>query len=107
MKEGAREHHSYASYAPSTYGSYEPRRANPSAACSPLVRFFEQDPLAFSGGVRLVWRVGDLTNLHDPPDSGTGVRSPKCFIEHEGPGVTTAGTPAPTTVTSYTWVYTW
>jgi hypothetical protein len=28
MKEGARVHHSYGSYAPSTYGSYEPRRAN-------------------------------------------------------------------------------
>jgi hypothetical protein len=27
MKEGARVHHSYGSYAPSTYGSYEPRRA--------------------------------------------------------------------------------
>jgi hypothetical protein len=32
MKEGARVHHSYGSYAPSTYGSYEPRRANPSTA---------------------------------------------------------------------------
>jgi hypothetical protein len=30
MKEGARVHRSYGSYAPSTYGSYEPRRANPS-----------------------------------------------------------------------------
>ena len=30
MKEGARVHHSYGSYAPSTYGSYEPRRVNPS-----------------------------------------------------------------------------
>jgi hypothetical protein len=30
MKEGARVHHSYGSYAPSTYGSYEARRANPS-----------------------------------------------------------------------------
>jgi hypothetical protein len=30
MKEGARVHHSYGSYAPSTYGSYEPRNANPS-----------------------------------------------------------------------------
>jgi hypothetical protein len=36
MKEGARVHHSYGSYAPSTYGSYEPRRANPSTA---VVRF--------------------------------------------------------------------
>jgi hypothetical protein len=32
MKEGARVHHSYGSYAPSTYGSYEPRRAHPSTA---------------------------------------------------------------------------
>ena len=30
MEEGARVHHSYGSYAPFTYGSYEPRRANPS-----------------------------------------------------------------------------
>jgi hypothetical protein len=30
MKEGARVRHSYGSYAPSTYGSYGPRRANPS-----------------------------------------------------------------------------
>jgi hypothetical protein len=32
MEEGARVHHFYGSYAPSTYGSYEPRRANPSTA---------------------------------------------------------------------------
>jgi hypothetical protein len=32
MEEGARVHHSCGSYAPSTYGSYEPRRANPSTA---------------------------------------------------------------------------
>ena len=32
IKEGARVHRSYGSYAPSTYGSYEPRRANPSTA---------------------------------------------------------------------------
>jgi hypothetical protein len=32
MEEGARVHHSYGSCAPSTYGSYEPRRANPSTA---------------------------------------------------------------------------
>jgi hypothetical protein len=30
MKESARVHHSYGSYAPSTYGSYEPRRADSS-----------------------------------------------------------------------------
>ena len=30
MEEGARVHHSYGFSAPSTYGSYEPRRANPS-----------------------------------------------------------------------------
>jgi hypothetical protein len=32
MKEGARVHHSYGSYAPSTYGSFGPRKANPSTA---------------------------------------------------------------------------
>ena len=32
MKEGAWVHHSYGYYAPSTYGSYEPRRANASTA---------------------------------------------------------------------------
>jgi hypothetical protein len=30
MEEGARVHHSYGSYAPSAYGSYGPRNANPS-----------------------------------------------------------------------------
>ena len=29
------------------------------------------------------------------------------FVEHEGPGVTRAGVPAVTTVSSYAWVYTW
>jgi hypothetical protein len=32
MREGARVHHSYGSYAFSIYGSYAPRRANPSTA---------------------------------------------------------------------------
>jgi hypothetical protein len=32
MKEGARVHHSYGSYAPSSYGSYDARKANPSTA---------------------------------------------------------------------------
>ena len=36
MKEGARVHYSYGSYAPSTYGSYEPRRANPSTVQNPI-----------------------------------------------------------------------
>ena len=35
-KESARVHHSYGSYAPSTYGSYGPRKANPSTGrCAP------------------------------------------------------------------------
>ena len=32
MKEGARVHHSYGSYAPSTYDSYGPRKTNLSTA---------------------------------------------------------------------------
>jgi hypothetical protein len=34
MKEGARVHHSYGSYAPSAHGSYEHRNANPSTAAT-------------------------------------------------------------------------
>ena len=34
MKAGARIHHSYGSYAPSTYGSYDARKANPSIAAT-------------------------------------------------------------------------
>jgi hypothetical protein len=34
MEEGAMVHHSYDSYAPSTCGSYEPRRANPIIAAA-------------------------------------------------------------------------
>ena len=50
MKEGARVHHSYGSYALSTYGSYEPRRANPSAA--DLQKLLEDDLVLrdFAGG---------------------------------------------------------
>jgi hypothetical protein len=43
INKGARVHHSYGSYAPSTYVSYEPRRANPSTG--PIV--FTAPPPSF------------------------------------------------------------
>ena len=64
-------------------------------------RFHEEDPLYFSGGVRMTWRVGDYANAAAHPDS------PKCYIENPGPGDKPVGTVLNTTVTSYAWVYTW
>merc|ERR1711907_483236 len=40
-------------------------------------RFHEQDPLTFTGGVRFLWRVGDLANPIAHPDS------PKCYVEEK------------------------
>jgi hypothetical protein len=64
-------------------------------------RFHEEDPVAFSGGVRLLWRIGDYINTQTHPES------PKCFIDAPGAGDKPVGTPLNTTVTSYVWVYTW
>jgi len=64
-------------------------------------RFHEEDPLAFSGGVKFQWRIGDLINAKAHPES------PKCFIDKQGPGDEVVGRPMATTVTTYAWVYTW
>jgi hypothetical protein len=64
-------------------------------------RFHEEDPIAFTGGAKFVWRIGDLTNEATHPES------PKCYIDQKGPGDKVVGSPQPTTVTSYAWVYTW
>ena len=49
MEEGAMAHHFYGSYAPSAYGSYEPRRANPSTGCiSKQSEAGAHGPLSFS-----------------------------------------------------------
>ena len=63
-------------------------------------RFHEEDPLAFSDGVKVTWRISDILNYKIP--------SPKCFIEtvNASAGDQALGG-APTTVTSYVWVYTW
>ena len=51
-------------------------------------------------GVRLVWRIADILNYNLP--------SPKCFIETLNASTGDQGLGgAPTTVTSYVWVYTW
>ena len=64
-------------------------------------RFHEESPLAFTGGVKMTWRVGDYINPKRFPDS------PKCYIDQPQQGDHPVGNPQPTTVTSYAWVYTW
>jgi len=64
-------------------------------------RFHEEDPIAFTGGVKFQWRIGDLINAKTHPES------PKCFIDKAGPGDKVVGAPAETEVTSYAWVYYW
>jgi len=57
-------------------------------------RFHETDPLPFDNGFLLHWRNGDMV---DPAGR-------KCFMENGGNIV---GSPGPSNVTSYGWVYTW
>ena len=64
-------------------------------------RFHEEDPLFFHNGVRYSWRNGDYINAKAHPDS------PKCYIDQPGPGDKPVGVVLTTTVTAYTWVYTW
>ena len=67
------------------------------------VRARAQDPLLFHGGLRFMWRIGDYHNHEDSKYQA----SPKCFIDQPGAHDTVVGSPTPTKVTSYTWVYTW
>jgi len=57
-------------------------------------RFHETDPIPFDQGILIHWRNGDMVDA-----SGR-----KCFIETGGAVV---GTPGPSAVTSYGWVYVW
>jgi hypothetical protein len=57
-------------------------------------RFHEEDPIAFSGGVRFMWRIGDLVNPTTHPES------PKCYIDKMESGDRLAGNPQPSIVTS-------
>lgn len=52
------------------------------------------DPLFFKNGFQLVWRIGDI-------DDAAGL---KCMMLT---GTNIAGSPQPTQVTAYAWVYTW
>jgi hypothetical protein len=71
MEEGARVHHSYGSYAPSTYGSYEPRRENPSTDWIYLAGV-PRPPRARQAGVAGV----QLQGLHLQPLVGGPPRCP-------------------------------
>lgn len=77
------------------------REAHGSSMAVSAYRFHEQDPIAFTDGVKFQWRIGDLINKQAHP------LSPKCFIEKQGPGDQVVGHPAATHVESYAWVYTW
>jgi hypothetical protein len=57
-------------------------------------RFHETDPLPFDSGLLIHWRNGDMV---DPAGR-------KCFVQSGGRVV---GSPGPSQVTSYGWVYTW
>ena len=57
-------------------------------------RLHELDPVLFNGGIRLVWRVGDVVDA----------RGFKCILEKGG---VTVGNPQATVVTSYVWSYVW
>ena len=52
------------------------------------------DPLFFKHGLQLVWRIGDI-------DDAAGM---KCMMLT---GSNIAGSPGPTEVIAYAWVYTW
>eukprot|EP00936_MAST-01D_sp_MAST-1D-sp1_P002659 g2659.t1 len=66
-------------------------------------RFHEEDPIAFSGGVKFRWRVGDIINAETHPES------PKCFIEtlNATAGDKYVGVRAPANISTYAWIYTW
>ncbi len=58
-------------------------------------RFHEMDPLRFQDGLQFMWRIGDAVDA-------SGI---KCMIpDNNG---RPAGNPQVSTVTAYTWVYTW
>ena len=67
-------------------------------------RFHEEDPVVFSGGVRMHWRIGDVQNPKTHPES------PKCYIENltkSRGDMPAAGGAANTTVSTLAWVYSW
>ena len=56
-------------------------------------RLHDQDPIFFQDGFRFEWRVGDVSD-----SDGLKCTAVKGSL---------AGDPQPTTITAYTWVYTW
>ena len=56
-------------------------------------RLHDDDPIFFQNGFQFVWRIGDVSDTN-------GL---KCTAIKGDP----AGSPQPTTITAYTWVYTW
>jgi len=65
--------------------------------------FGDADPLPFSDGMRLVWRVGDASGPAPGPVPGAG----KCTCPPGSTGCFPAGKPAAANVTALSFVYTW
>jgi len=66
----------------------------PTSAAVSAYRFHEMDPMPFDQGMLIHWRNGDMV---DPAGR-------KCFMKTGG-GI--VGSPGPTAVITYAWVYTW
>ena len=84
-----------------TAGCTHKSGANGSLSVS-AYKYHEEDPIAFSGGLRYMWRIGDYQS-----DEHAHLDSPKCYVDTPGPRDHLIGSPRPTTVTSYAWVYSW
>ena len=72
MKESAKVQHSYGSYAPSTYGSYGPRKANPSTGANAVI-FLHASPFSLRDYVHEVHAAGKWRPL--PMARGRGRRT--------------------------------
>jgi hypothetical protein len=84
MKEGARVHHSYGSYAPSTYGSYEPRRANPSTGHRSM---YSRNRGAIASAIKdtrgaCIWHIPQLS-LTMPRQVGSRARRLRALPERD------------------------
>jgi len=66
----------------------------PNSAEVSAYRFHEMDPIPFDDGLLIHWRNGDMVDR----------AGRKCFMKTGG---TIVGSPGPTAVIAYGWVYVW
>jgi hypothetical protein len=73
------------------------REAGPPVKISTYKIHSPLDPLVFSDGIKLKWRIGDLVNAQNQ----------KCTCPPGALNCQVVGDPRPTQVLSYAWVLTW